>query len=180
VGRPSRAPIFNRCGTVEWAWPEPDMLSSVALIPSPSLIHSLVPMSSGHPSPSPLPPTREKVTLVPSLPPGYQVAAPPPPPEHENGHFCRCRRRRCRRFAHFLATAFFLWLASRFVLLHCAPPKVDPPYHPGHFPWVRYPPLAVYLCAASLTFLLRVWAWLTMVGIITNSNTPAKSIPVSI
>jgi len=88
-------------------------------------------MSCSHPSQSPLPPTEEKVAPVASLqPPSYQVAAgvplpPPPPPEHEDSQLSRCRRR-YRRFAPFLVAAVFLWLASRFILLHCGLPKVGP------------------------------------------------------
>jgi len=99
----------------------------------------------------PLLATEEKVDPVPSAqPPSYQVAAgaptpPPPPPEHEHGHPSRCRRR-CRRFGHFLVATFFLWLAARFIFRHCELRRMGPPHHPGHFPWVRRPPLAVCLC----------------------------------
>jgi len=83
------------------------------------------------------------VATVPSAqPPSYQVAAEappapppaPPPPEHEDGHPRRCRRR-CRHFGHFLAAAFFLWLAARFLVRHCKLRRMGPSHHTGHFPW---------------------------------------------
>jgi hypothetical protein len=102
------------------------------------LFHTL-PMSSLK---DPLLPTEEKVAPAPSAqPPSYQVAAEAPappapgPPEHdEHGHPKRCRRR-CRRFGHFLAAAFLLWLAARFIVRHCELRRMGPPHHPGHFPW---------------------------------------------
>lgn len=68
-------------------------------------------------------------------PPGYQVAAPaeaPPPP----GHQCDHRRRRFRRFGHFLIAAACLWFAARFIVRHCELRRLAPP-HRDDFPWVR-------------------------------------------
>ena len=69
-------------------------------------------------------------------PPSYQVAAPaeaPPPP----GHQCDHRRRRFRRFGHFLIAAVFLWFAARFIVRHCELRRLAPPHPDDDFPWVR-------------------------------------------
>jgi hypothetical protein len=173
---------------------DPDVLSAVVrwqFIPFPPsllLFHTL-PMSSLK---DPLLPTEEKVAPAPSAqPPSYQVAAEAPappapgPPEHdEHGHPKRCRRR-CRRFGHFLAAAFLLWLAARFLVRHCELRRMGPPHHPGHFPWVRHPLLVVFLCLPSLTDTTLLPSFLrVLAGVITRDIITiiplAKSIPALI